>query len=69
MIAKIEKDVQNKYTIRKVTEVEEDALKRKFGIKEIPSYIIYDKKGEQIYFKTGFEGVKKIGKIIDKHLE
>lgn len=46
-----------------------DALKRKFGIKAIPSYVIYDKKGEQIYFKTGFEGAKKIGEIIDKHLE
>jgi thioredoxin-related protein len=31
-------------------------LKKKFGIKGIPSYLILNKQGEQIYFKTGFDG-------------
>lgn len=39
-------------------------LKKKFGVKGIPSYLIINKKGEQIYFSVGFEGVEVLsGKI------
>jgi thioredoxin-related protein len=30
-------------------------LKKKFGIRGIPSYLILNRQGEQIYFKTGFD--------------
>jgi thiol-disulfide isomerase/thioredoxin len=33
-----------------------DELKKKFGFRGIPSYLILNKQGEQIYFKTGFDG-------------
>jgi thiol-disulfide isomerase/thioredoxin len=31
-------------------------IKKKFGIRGIPSYLILNKQGEQIYFQTGFDG-------------
>ncbi|MDR1120537.1 MAG: TlpA family protein disulfide reductase [Dysgonamonadaceae bacterium] len=39
-----------------------DELKKKFGFNGIPSYLILNKQGEQIYFKTGFDGdtIKRI---------
>ncbi len=43
-------------------------LKAKFKIRGIPSYVIFNKKGEQVYFRTGFEGADKLSKILDKHL-
>lgn len=35
-------------------------LKKKFGASGIPSYLILDKKGEQVYFTVGFEGTESI---------
>ena len=43
-------------------------LRKKFGIRGIPSYLILNKQGEQIYFQTGFDGDaigKKLGEALD----
>jgi len=41
-----------------------DYLKKKFGVRGIPSYLILNKAGEQIYFKVGFEGKEKMEKML-----
>lgn len=43
-------------------------LKAKFGVKGIPSYLILDKKGNQVYFRVGFEGASKLSGIITSEL-
>lgn len=43
-------------------------LKEKFDYRGIPSYLIVNKKGEQIYSRTGFEGNEKISKILEEEL-
>lgn len=45
-----------------------DYLKRKFGVKGIPSYLILNKKGEQVYFRVGFEGATAIARILEQQL-
>ncbi|MDR1336859.1 MAG: TlpA family protein disulfide reductase [Tannerella sp.] len=42
-------------------------LRKKFGIRGIPSYLILNRHGEQIYFKTGFYGAE-IERIINEAL-
>lgn len=44
-------------------------LREKFGVKVAPSYLILNKKGEQVYFKVGFEGAEAITKILNRELE
>ncbi len=39
-------------------------LKKKFGATGVPSYLILNKEGEQIYFRVGFEGSEKLEKVI-----
>jgi len=39
-------------------------LKKKFGANGIPAYLILNKKGEQIYFKVGFDGADKLEELI-----
>ena len=43
-------------------------LKRKFKFSGVPSYLIIDKKGHQVYERTGFEGADKLSKIINDEL-
>jgi thiol-disulfide isomerase/thioredoxin len=43
-------------------------LKKKFGVNGVPSYLILNKEGEQIYFKVGFEGSEKLEKILSDAL-
>jgi thiol-disulfide isomerase/thioredoxin len=44
-------------------------LKNKFDVKGVPSYLLLNKKGEQVYFHVGFEGVDKVTGLINKELE
>jgi thiol-disulfide isomerase/thioredoxin len=46
-----------------------DYLKRKFGVRGVPSYLVLNKKGEQVYFKVGFEGVDVFTKMLNRELE
>ena len=39
-------------------------LSKKFGVNGIPSYLILNKNGDQIYFKVAFEGSEKLEKIL-----
>ena len=43
-------------------------LKRKFGVDGVPAYLILNKKGEQIYFRVGFEGVDAMRRILNNAL-
>jgi thiol-disulfide isomerase/thioredoxin len=43
-------------------------LKNKFGVRGVPSYLLLNKQGEQIYFQVGFEGVQTISKLINEAL-
>lgn len=45
-----------------------DYLKEKYDIKGIPSYLILNKKGEQVYFRVGFEGAKALANILNDEL-
>ncbi|MFV0418124.1 MAG: TlpA family protein disulfide reductase [Dysgonomonas sp.] len=45
-----------------------DYLSEKYGIKGIPSYLILDKKGQQVYFNIGFEGANKLANILNDEL-
>ena len=42
-----------------------NALKMKFEMNSIPTYLILNKKGEQIYFRVGFEGVDALKRILN----
>ncbi len=44
-------------------------LKAKFGITALPSYVIFDKEGKQIYFSSGFEGAEMLKNKLNKELE
>jgi len=44
-------------------------LKKKFGVRGVPSYLILNKQGEQIYFKVGFEGIYTISNLINEALK
>ena len=44
------------------------ALHKKFGVKGIPSYLILNKKGEQVYFKVGFEGSDRLSQLLNNEL-
>ena len=46
-----------------------NTLEKKFGIRGIPSYLILNKKGEQVYFKVGFEGTATLTNLLNKELE
>ena len=39
-------------------------LKKKFGANGIPSYLVLNKDGEQIYFRVGFEEAESLERII-----
>lgn len=52
----------------RLTSEQMDYLGEKFKIRGIPSYVIFNKRGEQVYFRTGFEGAQKLSEILDKHL-
>jgi len=41
----------------------------KFGVTGVPSYLILNKKGEQVYFRVGFEGTNAISAKLNKELE
>ncbi|MFA9388487.1 MAG: TlpA family protein disulfide reductase [Prolixibacteraceae bacterium] len=43
-------------------------LKNKFGVRGVPSYLLLNKQGEQIYFKVGFEGVYTMSNLINEAL-
>jgi thiol-disulfide isomerase/thioredoxin len=43
-------------------------LKGRFGIRGIPSYLILNRQGEQIYFRTGYDG-DEIERTIDENLK
>ena len=43
-------------------------LANKFGVEAIPAYIILNKKGEQVYFNTGFESVQIMTDLLTKEL-
>ncbi|EGK02854.1 hypothetical protein HMPREF9455_01104 [Dysgonomonas gadei ATCC BAA-286] len=43
-------------------------LKKKFGVKGIPSYLILNKKGEQVYFSVGFAGAAVIRNKLNEEL-
>ncbi|MDL2291673.1 TlpA family protein disulfide reductase [Bacteroides sp. OttesenSCG-928-F21] len=43
-------------------------LKKKFGVRGVPSYLILSKKGEQVYFSVGFEGTNKLTRILNDEL-
>ena len=45
-----------------------DELKKKFNYRGVPSYLIINKKGEQVYSKTGFEGSSVITNILKNEL-
>jgi thiol-disulfide isomerase/thioredoxin len=45
-----------------------EVLAKKFKIDGIPSYLILNKEGKQVYFKTGFEGKEKIVGILQNEL-
>ena len=45
-----------------------DELKKKFNYRGVPSYLIINKKGEQVYSKTGFEGSSVITNILENEL-
>ncbi|MCE5175416.1 MAG: TlpA disulfide reductase family protein [Bacteroidales bacterium] len=53
----------------RITNDQYNYLSKKFGVKGIPSYMIIDKKGEQVYFNVGFEGVDKITDLLNKELD
>ena len=42
-----------------------NTLKKKFGVDGVPAYLILNKKGEQIYFRVGFEGVDAMRRILN----
>lgn len=44
-------------------------LRDKFGVRGIPSYLILNKKGEQVYFHVGFEGVNKVTGLLNEELK
>ncbi|MDD4920868.1 MAG: TlpA disulfide reductase family protein [Bacteroidales bacterium] len=44
-------------------------LSKKFGVLGIPSYLILNKKGQQVYFKVGFEGSEKIFGLLNNELK
>ena len=44
-------------------------LKDKFGINGVPSYLILNKKGEQVYFRVGFEGTDRMTNLLNRELE
>ncbi|WP_108822577.1 TlpA family protein disulfide reductase [Dysgonomonas sp. Marseille-P4361] len=52
----------------RLTNEDMNYLKNKLDVSGIPSYAIFDKKGEQVYSRTGFEGAKKLSEVIDKCL-
>lgn len=43
-------------------------LRDKFGARGVPSYMVINKSGEQVYFQVGFEGAYKICGLIDDEL-
>lgn len=43
-------------------------LKDKYGIKGIPSYLILNKEGEQVYFNVGFEGTNVLSNMLNDEL-
>lgn len=45
-----------------------DVLAKKFKIDGIPSYLILNKEGKQVYFKTGFEGKEKMVGMLQNEL-
>lgn len=45
-----------------------DYLNQKYGIRGIPAYLILDKKGEQAYFRVGFEGSEALANILNNEL-
>jgi len=53
----------------RVTNDQYNYLSKKFGVKGVPSYMIINKKGEQVYFNVGFEGVDKITGLLNKELD
>ena len=44
-------------------------LKEKFGVTGVPSYLILNKKGEQVYFHVGFEGTNAMSARLNKELD
>jgi|GEM_PF-798339 thiol-disulfide isomerase/thioredoxin len=45
-----------------------EVLVKKFNISGIPSYLILNKEGKQVYFKTGFEGKEKMVGMLQNEL-
>lgn len=43
-------------------------LRKKFGVMGVPSYLIMNKKGEQVYFKVGFEGANTMSTLLKQEL-
>ena len=43
-------------------------LREKFGVKGVPSYLILNKNGEQVYFKVGFEGTNAMAARLNTEL-
>ncbi|NDV84143.1 TlpA disulfide reductase family protein [Bacteroides sp. 51] len=52
----------------RMTSSQSNALHKKFGVKGIPSYLILNKKGEQVYFKVGFEGSDRLSQMLNDEL-
>ena len=52
----------------RLNRAQNDILRKNFDIRGIPAYLILNKKGEQVYFKVGFEGADKLSGIIRDEL-
>jgi len=52
----------------RLTKAQFDYLNDKYGIQGIPAYLILNKKGEQVYFRVGFEGPQAIANVLNTEL-
>jgi len=52
----------------RLTNTQFSYLRSKFGVKGVPSYLILNKKGEQVYFKVGFEGANTMSTLLNQEL-
>ena len=52
----------------RLTNTQFSYLRKKFGVMGVPSYLIMNKKGEQVYFKVGFEGANTMSTLLNQEL-
>ncbi|MDR0745410.1 MAG: TlpA family protein disulfide reductase [Mediterranea sp.] len=52
----------------RMTSAQFAGLKQKFGVRGVPSYLILNKKGEQVYFSVGFEGADRLSQLLNDEL-